>query len=200
MTHEPSGFIGTEAHIPIELQSAHAFLANEHQVNNAIPFAERFIRIFKNRPGNNREPIAVRCTCPALPMEGFVRRGVIKIWIAATRTTDAIRPATRNKIRTTRGFVGEQFFELCRRKLMNWLWLLCSGHGILPSDGRRMAYLGKFVTCGISLMPIRGHLPASGIAATPSLGKRKRSEPRVRRPASGSRIFHGDGAQTLARF
>jgi hypothetical protein len=52
MAHEPCGFIGTEPHVTIKLQGAHALLANEHQVNDAIPFAQRFVRILENRPGD----------------------------------------------------------------------------------------------------------------------------------------------------
>jgi len=133
MAHEPSGFIGTEAHITIKLQSAHAFLANEHQMNDTIPIAKRFIRVFENRAGDKGEPIAIRSARPTLPMEGLVRRSVIKIGIAATRAMDAIRPAARNKVRATCGLIWEQFFELDRRKLMDWLWLLCSGHEVLPA-------------------------------------------------------------------
>jgi hypothetical protein len=52
VAHEPSGFIGTEPHVAIKLQSAHAFLANEHQVDDAIPIAKRLIGIFKGRSGD----------------------------------------------------------------------------------------------------------------------------------------------------
>jgi hypothetical protein len=46
MAYGPSGFIGTEAHITIKLQGA-TFLANEHQVNDAIPIAKRLIGILE---------------------------------------------------------------------------------------------------------------------------------------------------------
>jgi hypothetical protein len=133
MAHEPRGFVRSEAHIAIDLQSAHAFLANEHQMNDAIPFAKRLVSVLKNSSSDNGEPIAAWQACLALPMEGLVGRSVIKIGIAATRAMDAIRPATRDKIRATRRLIGEQFFELSRRKLVDWLWLLCSGHGVLPA-------------------------------------------------------------------
>jgi hypothetical protein len=150
VAHEPCGFIGTEAHVAIKLQGAHAFLANEHEVNDAIPVAQRLIGVFEDGSSDNGEPIAIRCACPALPMEGFIGRSVIEIWIAATRATDTFWPATCNKIRATRGLIGEQFFELSRRKLMDWLWLLCSGHWVPhPCDERRMACLETFVKSGI---------------------------------------------------
>jgi hypothetical protein len=131
MAHEPSGFVGTEAHITIKLQSAHAFLANAHQVDDAIPVAKRLIRVLENRPGDDGESIAIWSACPALPMEGLVGRSVIEVGIAATRALDAIRPTARNKVCATCWLIGEQFFELCRRKLMNWLWLFATCHSSL---------------------------------------------------------------------
>jgi len=136
MAHEPSGFIRTEAHITIKLQSAHSLLANEHEVDDAIPVTERLVRVLENSSSNNGEPIAIGQACLALPMEGLVGRGIIEVWIAATRATDAIRPAARNEIRATRWLIGEQFLELGGRKLMDWLWLFCSGHeALLAMEG-----------------------------------------------------------------
>ncbi len=102
-------------------------------MDDAIPVAKRLICVFKDRPGDDGESIAIRRTCPTLPMEGLVRRCIIKVGIAATRAMNAIGPTARDKICATRGLIGEQFFELCRRKLMDWLWLLGSGHGVLPA-------------------------------------------------------------------
>jgi len=187
MAHEPSGFVRTEPHVTIKLQSAHTFLASEHQMNDAIPITKRLIGVFENRSRDNREPIAVRRACPALPMEELVGRRVIEIGIAATRATDAIRPATRNEIRATRGLIGEQFFELCRRKLMDWFWLLCSGHGVLPSDGRRMACLGRFVKSGIFAL-IRGWRGSARHASLSDM-RYRRSYQIEERPLSNPKSF-----------
>src|ERR1700730_17121083 len=94
VTHGPRRFIRAEAHIAFNLQRAHAFLANEHKMDDAIPVAQRLVRVLKNRSCDNGEPIAVSRACPALPMEGLVGRSIIEVWIATTRAMDAIRPAT----------------------------------------------------------------------------------------------------------
>src|ERR1039458_1984455 len=37
MAHQPRGFVGAETHVALDLQGAHAFLADQHQVNDAEP-------------------------------------------------------------------------------------------------------------------------------------------------------------------
>jgi hypothetical protein len=73
VAHEPCSLIGTEAHITIKLQSAHAFLANEHQVNDAIPIAKRFVGVLENRPGNDGESIGDALSAVhAFPLKAMV--------------------------------------------------------------------------------------------------------------------------------
>jgi hypothetical protein len=48
MAHEPSSLIGAEAHIPEDLQCAHALFADKHQVNNAIPVTKRLVRVLED--------------------------------------------------------------------------------------------------------------------------------------------------------
>jgi hypothetical protein len=133
MAHEPSGFIGTETHVTIKLQSAHAFLANEHQMNDAIPIAQRFVRVLENRPGDVGK--AVGDTIPAVhtfPLEshGFE---FVDVPASATRAANAVWPTARDKVRAARGLIGEQFIELGGRELVNWLGLLVAGHDALLS-------------------------------------------------------------------
>jgi hypothetical protein len=139
VAHEPSGFIGTEAHITIELQSAHAFLADEHEMNDAIPLAQRLVRVLENRPGDVGKTVGnTISTVHTFPLEshGFE---LIDMPASATRATDAIRPSARNEICATRWFIWEQFFELCGRKLVNGLGLLTAGHGALLSLERSVS-------------------------------------------------------------
>ena len=50
VAHEPSGFIGTEAHITENLQSTHALFAGQHQVNDA---STQFASFAELRLSNN---------------------------------------------------------------------------------------------------------------------------------------------------
>src|SRR5262245_60022069 len=55
VAHEPRGFVRAEAHEAHDLQCAHAFLAGEHEMHDAIPVAKRLVRVLKDRPRNVRE-------------------------------------------------------------------------------------------------------------------------------------------------
>src|SRR5262249_28467735 len=59
VAHAVRSAVRTEAHHALDLQRAHALLAGQHVVNDAEPVAERLVRVFKDGPGNNGEPIAV---------------------------------------------------------------------------------------------------------------------------------------------
>jgi hypothetical protein len=92
MAHEPSGFIGTEAHVTIKLQSAHAFLANEHKVNDAIPIAKRLVGVLENSSGDVGKTVGNTVSAVhALPLEchGFKP---IDMPASATRTMNAFWP------------------------------------------------------------------------------------------------------------
>jgi hypothetical protein len=70
VAHEPSGLVGTEAHVAEGLKGAHTFLANQHQVRDSEPILKRLIRIFENRSGKVGEAvssIAARSALRALP-------------------------------------------------------------------------------------------------------------------------------------
>ena len=122
VTHRPRCFVRTEAHIALNLQRAHAFLAGQHEVDNAIPVAKRFICVFEDRPGNMRKAIAVWRALFALPMP-FAGRKIVNGWVAATRAANALWPAARDQVSFASLFVGEHFLELCDGQLMNGLGL-----------------------------------------------------------------------------
>jgi hypothetical protein len=70
VTHFPRGLIGTKAHVSIDLKRAHPLLANEHQMNDAIPFAKRLIGVFENRSGDMRKAVGNTLSAVhALPLE-----------------------------------------------------------------------------------------------------------------------------------
>jgi hypothetical protein len=139
VAHEPSGFIRTEAHVAHDLQRAHAFLAGEHQVDDAIPVAKRFVGILKNRIDQDRESITggtARGALRALPMP-FARWQVIYSRISATGATNALGPTTRLQVRLAGVFVWKHPLKLRGGKLMNRLRLFAARHGVLhPIKGR----------------------------------------------------------------
>ncbi len=134
VTHRPRGFIGTKAHVAMNLQCAHAFFAGQHEVDDFEPHPQRLVGVLKDRASNDGEPIAVRRTSPALPMEGLVGRRIVKLEIAATRAVDAIWPAPSLQIGFAGFFVREHDLELGFRKLVDRLWTLATyaGHRTLP--------------------------------------------------------------------
>jgi hypothetical protein len=60
VAHVPGRFVRAEAHVAHDLQRAHAFLAGEHQVDDAKPLAERLIRVLENRADDMGEAVTVR--------------------------------------------------------------------------------------------------------------------------------------------
>ena len=98
VAHGMGRLVAAEAHHTLDLEGAHSLLAGKHQMGDPEPIAERLLGVLKDRPGKAREPIALRRTGPALPMEGLVAGGVIQVGIAATRTGDALRPAAGDQV------------------------------------------------------------------------------------------------------
>jgi hypothetical protein len=111
VTHFPSGFIGTEPHVPINLKCAYSLFAGKHQVNDAIPVAERFVRVLKDRAGYVRKAIAgFWSALIALPAPRMVWKLVWAL-CAAARATNAFRPPSCNEIGTARVLVREHLFK-----------------------------------------------------------------------------------------
>jgi hypothetical protein len=137
VAHFPCGLVRTEPHVTHDLQCAHALLAGEHQVDDAIPVTKRFVSVLKDRPGNVGEPIScVGGALRALPMPRHCRDLTADLCTTA-RAADTFWPTSPNEIGAARIFVREHFLELCDRKLMDWLWLFAC-HGALPSDYERI--------------------------------------------------------------
>jgi hypothetical protein len=139
VAHGPRCFIRTEAHIALDLQRAHAFLAGQHEMNNTIPFAKRLIGVFEYCSGNMRKAIAsFWSTLIALPAPWPVRQ-FMRVLCATARTANPVWPTAANEICATRIFVREHPFELGDGELMDWFGLFAC-HEMVPSDyGRIMA-------------------------------------------------------------
>jgi hypothetical protein len=149
VTHFPRGLVGTKAHVSIDLKRAHSLLANEHQMNDAIPFAKRLVGVLENRPGDMRKTVGNTLSAVhALPLESHGFK-LVDVPASATRAADAIRPAARDKISATRELIREQFFKLRRRKLVNWLGLFTAGHDALLSFERSVSRIYPLVKSGI---------------------------------------------------
>src|ERR1700730_4812622 len=98
VTHGPCCFIRTEAHITLNLQCAHAFLANEHQMDNAIPVPQRLIRVLENRPGDVGKPVGDTISAVhTFPLESHGFK-LIDVTASATRAADTFGPSARNEI------------------------------------------------------------------------------------------------------
>lgn len=138
VAHEPSRFVGAEAHVAVDLKGAHALLADQHQVRDSEPILEGLIRIFKNCSGKTRETIAsiaARSALRTLPMP-CPGMQLIDGRIATARTNDALRPSANDQIRFAVVLSLKQSVKLRCGHLMDGLRLLCAGHNdISPSIG-----------------------------------------------------------------
>jgi hypothetical protein len=131
VAHTVRRAVGTETKLPLDLERANSFLAGRHQVDDLEPVAERFVCIFKDRSGDDREAIACRAARSALcalPVP-LTRMQVVDAGIAATRTDDALRPAAGLQVGFASVVVTE--WEPCLkfplRHLVNWLRTFCHG-------------------------------------------------------------------------
>ena len=122
VAHEPCRLIGAEAHIPLDLQSAHPLLLTSIKWMTRYQIFQRLVRVLKDCAGQVREAIAGRsagCALRALPvMPGGER---IDLGIAAARAEDAFRPAARYQIADAVALGLKQRVELRRGQLMNGL-------------------------------------------------------------------------------
>lgn len=135
VAHAVCGAIGAEAHLPLNLKGADAFLAGQHQMDNFEPFPERLVGVLKNRARDHRKPIARKASRSALralpvPLAG---RQVIHGGIATTRAVNAVGPAAGLQISLGRIIVPdwETRLKLAFRHLMHRFGMFC--HCAYPS-------------------------------------------------------------------
>jgi hypothetical protein len=134
MAHEPSGPVRAEAHITIDLQSAHALFAGKHEMDDAEPLPQRLVCILENRSSDMRKAVVsgARGALVAQPIPWHCAVP-FDLRIATPRARYAFRPAASGKIGATGVFVREGSFPLDDGHLVDWLGLLCAGHIGSPS-------------------------------------------------------------------
>ena len=139
MAHIPSGFVGSEAKLTLNLQSSDAFLARHHPPHDPKPILQRLVRVLKDRAYDVREAIAARRTFVALPM--MTARQGVNLRIAAARATHAVWPAPRDQIRNASFLAGKGHLELGNRHLLHRF----GGHDDPPVRPATL-YVGGFGT------------------------------------------------------
>jgi hypothetical protein len=77
-------------HGTMDLQRAHAFLANQHEVGDPKPELKRFLGVLENRPADYAKPIVVAVFTE--PVEGTAIQRVNLFLVPALWTSHAIRP------------------------------------------------------------------------------------------------------------
>jgi hypothetical protein len=137
VAHEPSSPVRSEAHIAIDLQSAHAFLAREHEMDHAEPLPQGLVCVLENRSGDMRETVVSggrrAFVAQPIPLHCAV---LLDLHIATTRASYAFRPAATGEIGATRILVRKRFFPLGDGHLVDWLGLFSAGHIGSPSQHR----------------------------------------------------------------
>jgi len=127
VAHKPSGLVAAEAHVPVDLEGAHALLADQHQMGDSVPIFQRLIRVLEDCPGQVRETIALVRASIALPVESHRRDGIDSLR-ATTRTTDALRPSASDQVPDAIVLRLEQRIELRCGQLVDGFRMFCAGH------------------------------------------------------------------------
>jgi len=97
--HVERRLIAAEAHDPLNLQAADAFLAGEHQVNDLEPLPQTDVGILKNRIDQHGKPVAARLgAVGTLPVKR-ARADGRNLLVATSRASNAIRPAPSSQVR-----------------------------------------------------------------------------------------------------
>ena len=130
--HFPSGFVGTKAHEPHDLQWADTFVAGQHKMNESddlIPVPQRLFCVLKDSAGKVREAITgLWSAFVTLPSPGASLE-LVRAFSATTRATNAIGPTPCHKVSAASIFVRKHRLELGGGELINRLWLL-AGHDV----------------------------------------------------------------------
>src|SRR5579863_3772597 len=116
--HRQGCLVRSEAHHALDLQTADAFLASQHHVDDAEPLAQRLVGVLEDGVHQHREPISAALSAiRAFPMEWPVGQSVNPIRTAA-RAAYAVRPAAIGEIRFASVIGGEEFFPLRHCQLL----------------------------------------------------------------------------------
>lgn len=128
VAHMPRGTVRAETHHAMDLKGADAFLASEHQMDNAEPLPQGLIRVLEDRTGNVGKAVGdAASTIHALPFpsHGFE---LVNPLAATARARHTFWPAMRDKVSAAGVFVRESRFPLGEGHLMDRLGLFRAGH------------------------------------------------------------------------
>lgn len=101
MEHHPRGFIPAESELALEQERGDAALVGRHQIRGPEPLRQRGFRVVQNRSSRQRHLMPAPGALPA-----SIRQGV-RTRMSATRTREALRPATRSQVLLA-GLVGRE--------------------------------------------------------------------------------------------
>jgi hypothetical protein len=137
VAHVPSGFVRAETHLPLNLKGANAFLAGQHQMDNAKPITKVFVRVFEDGAGDVREAICATATAVwafPVPLHGLQRIDVLRA--AARAFHDARRPAVSDQIGVAGFLIGEGLFPLRNGHLLDALGFIGHFQSTISTIGR----------------------------------------------------------------
>ncbi len=131
VAHIPSGLIGTETEMAMNLPCAYTLLAGQQKVDDLKPTPEIDIGILENRSGNIGEPIAAGAAIRALPFEfhGLEFVGPVR---TTARAVNAFGPSASYEIGVASILVRKHFLKLSHGQLGDLLRLFCTGHDGYP--------------------------------------------------------------------
>jgi hypothetical protein len=131
VAHVPSGLVGAEAHVAVDLPGADPLLAGRHEVDDAEPLPQIDVRVLKNGPDEVREAVSAALpTVRAFPtiFHGFEG---IDLRAAAAWAVDTVRPAGGDQVTVTGGLVRKGRLKLSDGHLHDLLGLF-PGHDCRP--------------------------------------------------------------------
>jgi hypothetical protein len=131
VAHVPSGLVGAEAHVAVDLPGADAFLAGRHQVDDTEPLPQIDVCVLKNGPDKVRE--AVSASLPTVRALPAVFQGLegVDVRAATARAIGTVRPAASHQVTVAGFLVRESRLKLSDGHLHDLLGLF-SGHGCRP--------------------------------------------------------------------
>ena len=117
--HVPSRSVRSRSDHPMDLQSAHAFLAGQHEVQNLEPSEQRLLSFLKDGSGLERKAVGraiVLAAFFALPMPRTCG-ALVYVIVVAARASRTGGPSAQEQIDPARPFIRKQAVKVCKRHL-----------------------------------------------------------------------------------
>lgn len=131
-TQQPSGLVGTQGELALQLQRRDAVGMGGHQIGGPEPGGQRQLGVMQDRAGGHRGLPAAGGTLPS-PRLGLQPPGLAR---AATGAAKALRPTLAREVGHARGLVRKALLELNQRAGE-------VGHGGLPIGSRSWFVLSQ---------------------------------------------------------